>query len=61
MLILNNKIFWYASGVFTGWAVLNVILTIMRGQKDILLMITIPSLITGLGWVYSEYRLAWRD
>ena len=58
---MNEKWFWYASGFFTGWAVLNVVLTIMRGQQDILLMIAIPSLIAGLGWLYAEWKIMWRD
>jgi len=58
---LNEKILWYASCFFTGWALLNVILTIMRQQKDILIMIAIPSLVTAIGWIYSEYKLIWRE
>jgi membrane protein DedA with SNARE-associated domain len=53
--------FWYASCFFIGWAVLNVILTIMRQQKDILFMIAIPSLVASIGWIYSEYKLMWRE
>jgi hypothetical protein len=56
---MNKKVFWYASGFFTGWAVLNIILLI--NETRTLFMIAIPNLIAALGWVYSEYRLAWRD
>jgi len=58
---LNKKYLWYAAGFFAGWALLNVILAIMKKDKYTLFMITLPGLVACIGWVYAEYRLVWRD
>jgi hypothetical protein len=57
----HSKKFWYIASFITGWSVLNVILNIMRKQPETLYMISIPSLLASLGWLYSEYKRVFKE
>ena len=57
---MNKKVFWVISACLTGWLLLNVILSVMNKEQNNLYL-TLPGLLAGLGWVYAEYRIEWRD